>query len=297
MSRRFLKDAHYSIHKLFKDVEGLSFKSRHDYADNARLFITQLHEAGYQLSRIHHIKQRHVKYLVARWQEEHLNPATIKNRVSQLRFIARAIRNPLVVPPNTEMGLAPRQYLSENNKAIRDIDFARFSDSLIRHSVRLQQLFGLRREESLKFIVTEADKGSKLVLKGSWTKGGIPRAIPITTEAQRAFLDELKQILPKGASLIPPEKSYREQEIIYIGQVRLSGYRNLHGLRHAYAQERYRTLTANLSNTEGWECPRNGGMPANAMNEQQKQIDFVVRRMVSEELGHSRVAIVKIYCG
>lgn len=223
MSRRFLKDAHYSIHKLFKDVAGLSFKSRHDYADNARLFITQLHEADYQLSSIHHIKQRHVKHLVARWQEEQLNPATIKNRVSQLRFIARAIRNPLVVPSNAELGLTPRLYLSENNKAIKDMDLTRFSNPLIRHSVKLQQLFGLRREESLKFIVSEADKGSKLALKGSWTKGGIPRTIPITTEAQRAFLDELKQILPKGASLIPPEKSYREQEITYIGQVRLSG--------------------------------------------------------------------------
>lgn len=297
MSRRFLKDAHYSIHQLFKGIKELSFKSKHDYAQNARLAITQLHEAGYQLSNIRHIKQRHVKHLVERWQQEQLNPATIKNRVSQLRFIARTIRNPLVVPSNSELGLVPRQYLPKENKAIKDIDLNRFTNPMVRQSIRLQQLFGLRREESIKFIVSQADKGTAIHLQGSWTKGGIPRQIPVTTQAQRDFLDELRQFIPEGCSLIPPEKSYREQEISYIGQVRLSGYRNLHGLRHAYAQERYRILTAELSKTKGWECPRNGGMQKKDMTKEQRQIDFVVRRIISETMGHSRVGIIKIYCG
>ena len=37
-------------------------------------------------------------------------------------------------------------------------------------SLELQQAFGLRREEAIKFIPSFADRGDHLVLKASWTK-------------------------------------------------------------------------------------------------------------------------------
>lgn len=39
-------------------------------------------------------------------------------------------------------------------------------------SLQLQQAFGLRREESIKFQPRYADRGDHIALKGSWTKGG-----------------------------------------------------------------------------------------------------------------------------
>jgi hypothetical protein len=47
-------------------------------------------------------------------------------------------------------------------------------------SLRLQAAFGLRREESIKFRPDYADRSDHIILKGSWTKGGRERAIPIT---------------------------------------------------------------------------------------------------------------------
>jgi len=45
-------------------------------------------------------------------------------------------------------------------------------DAHVRMSLELQQAFGLRREEAIKFIPSFADRGDHLVLKASWTKGG-----------------------------------------------------------------------------------------------------------------------------
>ena len=39
-------------------------------------------------------------------------------------------------------------------------------------SLELQQAFGLRREEAMKFQPSFADQGDHIRLKGSWTKGG-----------------------------------------------------------------------------------------------------------------------------
>ena len=56
-------------------------------------------------------------------------------------------------------------------------------------SLELQQAFGLRREEAIKFIPDYADQGDHLVLKPSWTKGGKARVIPVRTAEQRAVLN------------------------------------------------------------------------------------------------------------
>ena len=50
-------------------------------------------------------------------------------------------------------------------------------------SLRLQQAFGLRREEALKIQPRWADRGEHLHLKASWTKGGRERTVPIRTRS------------------------------------------------------------------------------------------------------------------
>ena len=71
----------------------------------------------------------------------------------------------------------------------------------------------------------------------------------------------------------------------------------MHGLRHRYAQSRYKTLTAVHTHTPGWECPRRGGKQYDEMTEEEKKIDKKVRQAISFELGHKRLEILKIYCG
>jgi len=58
---------------------------------------------------------------------------------------------------------------------------AQITDPYVRISLMLQQEFGLRREEAIKFQPAYADKRDHIQLKGSWTKGGRERTIPILT--------------------------------------------------------------------------------------------------------------------
>ena len=71
---------------------------------------------------------------------------------------------------------------------------------------RLDLGCGLRREEATKFQPRYADRRDHLRIKGSWTKGGRERVIPITTPEQRATLDKAHKLVGEG-SLIPAEKT------------------------------------------------------------------------------------------
>jgi integrase len=152
-------------------------------------------------------------------------------------------------------------------------------------------LFGLRREESLKIKPHMADKIIRLELLPSWCKGGRGRVIPIRTDEQRYWLDQATRLAGKfGHSLIPQNKSYKQQRDVYDKQVSRAGLKNLHGLRHAYAQKLYKQLT-------GWEAPINGGPKSRQLTPEQKQIDRQARMILSEELGHSREQITVNYLG
>ena len=66
--------------------------------------------------------------------------------------------------------------------------------------------------------------------------------------------------------------------------------RKLHGLRHAYAQDRYEALT-------GWKAPIAGGPAVSSLSEAQRALDERARGIVSRELGHERREIAAVYLG
>ena len=116
----------------------------------------------------------------------------------------------------TFYGIPDRQFVSEQSKA-KDLSkeqLALVKDEHVRMSLRLQQAFGLRREEALKIQPRWADRGEHLQLKASWTKGGRERTVPIRTTEQRTLLEEAKQLAGLG-SLIPGGRKYIEQLRIY----------------------------------------------------------------------------------
>ena len=156
-------------------------------------------------------------------------------------------------------------------------------------SLRLQEAFGLRREESIKIQPAWADQGGSLRLKDSWTKGGRPREIPIRSEPQRQVLDEAKALAGKG-SLIPAEMRYVDQLRRFRTQCEQAGIHRVHGLRHAYAQARYAELT-------GWKSPANGGPRSGQLSAKQRAVDREARLLISAELGHQREQITAVYLG
>ena len=105
--------------------------------------------------------------------------------------------------------------------------------------------------------------------------------IPIKTEEQGYWLDQAKKLVTHGMSLIPKNKNHIQHREVYDKQVSRAGLKKLDGLRHAYAQKRYKELTS-------WEAPICGGLTAKQLSKEQKALDYQARMVLTEELGHSR---------
>lgn len=258
----------------------------------------QLLEMGFRELGAAGLKQKHWKALLARWQEDKLSAATIKNRVAHLRWWSEKIGKQNLIPcTNAELGIARRRYVTNVNKAkALSVDaLEKIKNERLRVSLELQAAFGLRREECLKFQPVFALDGKSIAdaqsirLKDSWCKGGRAREIKITNERQREVLARALAIAELG-SMIDKKMSYKEAFKQYENNTRRVGLSKLHGLRHLYAQNRYRELT-------GWEPPTTGGPSAHHLTNEQKALDHQVRLQISEELGHSREAITAVYLG
>jgi integrase len=103
------------------------------------------------------------------------------------------------------------------------------------------------------------------------------------------LLEEAKAFAGKG-SLIPIEKSYKQQIDRFKYQCAKAGIDHVHGLRHAYAQQRYLELTER-------ECPARGGLKSKELTKDQKANDREARLTISRELGHEREQVTSIYLG
>lgn len=237
------------------------------------------------------LKEKHVDALLERWTGENLSAGTMMNRMSNLRWWAGKIGKASVIPAsNAALGIPQRQSSGANKaKSLDDGQLDRVNDARVQMSLRLQEAFGLRREECIKFQPSYADRGDHIALKGSWCKGGRPRSIPITTPEQRAVLDDAHALAGSGA-LIPDGKWYIQQQNRYDGRCRSTKLSNMHGLRYTYAQTRYEVLT-------GWKSPFAGGPAKHELTPEQREIDIEARQQISGELGHGRIAIVATYIG
>lgn len=298
MSQAKIKSAEFSINEIVKQSNYRSYASRNDMSVMLKKCVRDLHQLGFRISHVKGFKAKHVYKLVEHWKEQNKSTATIKNYLSKFRELGKILKDDkLVKPDNTPYNIGCRQYFPETSKAIHTVDFSKCTDPLIRLSMEGQYLFGLRREESIKFIVSEATTRSGLIdLKSTWTKGGIGRSVPITNLEQIDWLERVREAVNPGQSLIYEGTSYVDQLNKYAYQTRLMGLRKLHGLRHAYAQRRYKELTTYCSpNKQGWECPFNGGPKNSDLTQEQKNIDFKVRHILTRELGHSRLSVLKSY--
>ncbi len=287
-------------------------------ARNATLSLSarQLRELGYRNLRADRVAQRHLRALVAKWQSDGIKPGTIKNRMSHLRWACEKAGRPGVAGiKNDDLGIERRQYVSHESRATALTMGAleQIHDRNIQFSLRLQAEFGLRREESIKFRVAGADRGNgRIVLTSSWCKGGRAREIVIRTPEQRALLRELHEFCG-ASSLIPAHLSYAQQVKKYENQTNAAGLHKNHGLRHLYAQTRYLHLT-------GKQCPavqRTQSIQAQLVGGENGWFGQVIRpiphllegvtptgmddrsarQIITEELGHGRIAITNSYLG
>jgi site-specific recombinase XerC len=289
---RTVKDLNHQLRTLCRRNRDGSFGTQDGRWHMLDLMATQLDELGFRRMQATSLKPKHVEALIVRWREQGISTGTLKNRLSVLRWWAGKVnKSSVVAKDNGAYGIGTRVLVSNKSKAqtLDEAKLAKIEDEYVRMSVRLQSAFGLRREEAIKFSPSYAFRGDHIALKASWTKGGRPRTIPITNRYQYVLLRQVAE-LTKGGSLIPAHLNYVQQQHRYDRHIRKAGMRKLHGLRHAYAQRRYRQLT-------GWNCPARGGPPSQDLSPEQRPIDEEARLTISHELGHGRAAITAVYIG
>ncbi len=287
-----MRDLNYQLKQLCRRNRDGSYSTQAKRMHHLMLIADQLYQFGFRGMSLRSLKQKHVEALVKEWLRQDLATGTIKNRMAVLRWWAEKVdRRGVVARSNGYYGIPDRQFVTNTSKAravaLQQLD--RITDPYVRMSLELQQAFGLRREEAIKFIPSFADRGDHIVLKSTWTKGGKERTVPIRTDEQRAVLDRAHRLAGNGA-LIPSECNYVQQLRRYERQTADARLSKLHGLRHAYAQARYEELT-------GWKAPAAGGPITKILSLGQKVMDHHARRTISLELGHLRPQISSVYLG
>ncbi|SOC48172.1 integrase-like protein [Rhizobium subbaraonis] len=269
-----------------------SYGTRSNRKRGLSAMANELRDLGYKLPNAGSLKPKHVEALVERWLDADTTEASIRNRLTWLRWWAEKVSKPNVVSrDNATYGVAERGGAIRNRA--QKLDGAKFRAiecPYIKATILLQVAFGLRREEAMKFQPQAAIRTDVIMLQASWTKGGRARTIPITTLEQRQVLEHIVRFMPGRGSLIPAQLSYVEHLKRFEYHTLKSGLRNTHGFRHAYAQQRYAALT-------GQACPLAGGKLWEDMTAKEREADRSARRQISAELGHGRLKITDTYLG
>jgi len=287
-----MKNLNYQLSKLCRDNRDGSFSTQATRSRKLDLIANQLLALGYRRMQSTSLKPKHVDALLAKWREQGISTGTLKNRLSALRWWAKKVnKSSIIARDNSVYGIGKREHVAKESKALKlgAEQLSAISDPYMKLSIRLQAAFGLRREESIKFSPSYSMQNDHIKLKPSWTKGGRARTVPIRNDEQRQLLEEVKT-LTKGGALIPPTLNYVEHLHRYERQLRNAGMKKLHGLRHAYAQQRYFEFT-------GWKAPVAGGPTSKELTPEQLAPDYEARAIVSSELGHARVEIAAVYLG
>lgn len=248
-----------------------------------------LYTLGYKVPKAQSIKPKHVHTLLEHWQAQGLSTGTIKNRLGWIRWWTHKVNKASILPrTNRELDIENKQ-VNPKSRAKDIADLPRLSNPRMQLALELMQSFGLRFEEALKLKPKIADQQTTLNLQASWTKGCRARVVPIRTKAQRHVLNQLVKVVGSG-SLIPAHKSYIQFRKAMEHELAKAGIKNVHGLRHQYAQQRYHELT-------GFACPMADNNKHQELSKTEQRLDRQARLIISSELGHNRLEITKVYLG
>src|SRR5262249_503229 len=192
-----MRDLNYELKQLCRRNRDGSYATQVARERILTLIANQLHEMGFRKMNVQSLKPKHVEGLVERWKTEGLSVGTLKNRMTELRWWAeKSGKQNVIARSNDHYGIADRHLVSSANKAreLTPADVSKVTDPYTHASLKLQAAFGLRREESIKIRPAWSDRGDRLLLKESWTKGGRAREIPIRTDEQRQALAAAKEV-------------------------------------------------------------------------------------------------------
>lgn len=280
----------FSLRTLCQHNADGSHMTRAQRSRGLDMIARDLRSLGFRLPDAGSLKPKHVQRLILYWERQGISNATMKNRLGWIRWWAMKTNKPGLLPrDNSELGIGERSSFKGQRAAITPADRREQLPERMQLAIRLQMAFGLRLEESLKFRVEAADKGTILVMQPSWTKGGRARTIPIVHQRQRDLLDQVRDLTRDG-SLIPEGMNYIRFRKQFERQALQAGISNMHKHRHWYACWRYRTLA-------GVDAPCQGGPLHDQLDDAERERLDAVRLQISQELGHGRIHVTNTYLG
>ena len=290
---------------LRRSADGRKVVSDATIADRAEFYsrmIRELHEMGYRLTDVRHLKPKHVAALMRRWEAAGLSASTLQKRFSYLTLLCGWIGKKSMLRPGGTYLEDPdafrREYAAAYDHSwtaagvdpLEKIAEIEQDDPAVARVLRLQHAFGLRLREASLLDPARDVVGADWLRVVAGAKGGRPRAVPIETDDQRAVLAEAARHAERTRrSMIPPEYDLKQwldhchHVLGCHGVTRRNGLVG-HGLRHQYANDRYEELT-------GEPSPVRGGVGL------QEDLHRQAQREVSGRLGHARTAITTAYYG
>ena len=271
-----------------------------------------LHEAGFLIIDVYSLKEKHVHALFSRWLDDENKPTTLANKISLLRVFESWINKPYLTNTAIKsysqkdkllsrskiLPMKERPDKSLSGNGIDPIDVIKIlgeEDPRIALQATLQYIFGLRKEESMKFkpvddgeiVRIQVHKGAK----GGRFREGIEPLLP--PDSAWAFLEFLKEYVghQRGVSLIPEDMSFDQWKRHYdyicqkVGFTKKKMGVTSHSLRQEYAQASYEQ-TCNEIAPIAKKC-------VNALSIKQQRHNAKLK--VAQMLGHNRKDIATAY--
>ena len=288
------------VEAIYKHSNELSFKTRARYFEATKRFCKFLAD-NFRLQNFKNVEDRHFKAYVEHLKENN-SAATIQSDLSGIRYFHRKSGSKNRLCPNSKLNL-PKRATGVKDHSLLDKEIARIrqvaiekgrQDAVIGIDFAIE--FGLRLEEICTLRVEylmSALKTGQLVIKG---KGGQTRAIDLSAKQRGIITDYLNYArcsgrYPRDYLISGSEKggvqrekrslqnwmSYNRkyfmvenrEDLSEDGKKKRTETISWHSLRHTYAQRTY----------------------AEALEERPKK----ARKIVSENLGHHRTEVTRIY--
>lgn len=290
------------IKKLYRECNEKSFETRARYRDATIRFCEFLAE-NYSMQKFANIRDKHITAYVDTLKEKNIAASTVLSDLSGIRFFHKLSGEKFSLPDNKALRLDKRQVGKidrawsgkEISGALRLAGQMGRPDIVL--AIKISSLFGTRIEETCKMRVWQVLKTiqyGELYVKG---KGGHERYIDVRNLEQTALIGEILSTI-KARKLQPSDyivsrnaKGGVERQIKSIqnwlsnhngkfidtdrtekvqkGQKPKSKRLTFHGLRYTFSQECEKELKTNKD-------PR-------------------AMKKVSDQLGHYRIAVTKIY--
>ena len=272
------------FHKMDAPLSVVSNKSDHDIRKNMRMIAKDAR--GFDIGATHRKcdigkwTNADIAKMVVYYKTQELKDATIINYVSSLRSFLHETGRTNINISNRELGLKRIIEYKDKSLKAKGVDigeklaYFKEKDVNVYVQLKISSIAGLRKEESIHAALALAKgynivRNNKLILKSSWCKSGRPREINLS-QIKLKELAELKKYAIKSEY---NKSRDLKREMNHLGNsIKNAGF-NMHAVRHTLAQERYAELIA-----EG-------------------KSDMEARQVVSNELGHGRIYVTKVYLG